>query len=55
MLEIVEREAFGLSGCLALGESFYAAMPGSIFFRGGGLALVESLTSRKSEAAELLG
>ena len=42
MLEIVEREAFELSGCLAFGESFHAAMSGSIFFRGGGLALVES-------------
>jgi len=42
VLEIVEREALGLSSCLAFGESFYAAMSGSIFFRGGGLALVES-------------
>ena len=42
MLEIVEREALELSGCLALGESFYAAMSGSIFFKDGGLALVES-------------
>ena len=41
MLEIVEREALELSGCLVLGESSYAVMPGSIFFRGGGLALVE--------------
>jgi len=41
VLEIVEREALGISGCLAFGESFYTAMSGSIFFRGGGLALVE--------------
>ena len=42
MLEIVEREAFKLSGCLVFGEIFQAAMFGRYFFKDGGLALVES-------------
>jgi len=41
VLEIVEREALELSGCLAFGKGSYAAMSGGIFSRGGGLALVE--------------
>ena len=34
VLEIVEREAFELSGCLTFGEGSQAAMLGSIFLQG---------------------